>query len=226
MSNPRPNGFGSQSVSDLWNELTDDYREEQRNTPLRAIIFGPRIEASKRRSSVRPKRGLLERFDFLRALFAGSDDEVVGERPSVRLRREILRRCRGVGIATGIRPEEPALIEAAKDLFGDNYDLCKYEYRLVKRSDFIVILPDSPGSFAEFGLFSSYKSICEKSLILFDRRHQDDDSYIMHGPLIVSEGFNSTVRFVDYGDVDEGWNEVVKFAEAKRADKIEGRIRG
>jgi hypothetical protein len=184
-------------------------------------VLGPNLAAADGGVASSLLDAILKRSSFLRAVVGSLRGEPSLGRPSVRLRRALLQRCPEEGIMVSVRPEEPELIEAAKSLLGKTYDLCRYERRLAKRCDLIVIVPDSPGSFAELGLFSWSKAVCRKSLILFDKRHRDSDSYLMHGPRKASERRGAKVRFVDYATIEEGWQEVESFAEDILAVKMD-----
>ncbi|WP_299933394.1 hypothetical protein [uncultured Pelagimonas sp.] len=72
----------------------------------------------------------------------------------------------------------------------------------------VVMIPDSPGSFAEIGAFSLKREICRKMIILADATHEKNLGYLNTGPVACAQAFGSKVERVDYKDV-EGCIEIV-----------------
>jgi len=160
----------------------------------------------------------------LRAMVLGPN--LTGTTAGSLLRKAIIERCRDEGIQLAVPPEEPHLIRYAKKLQGPTYNLCSYELRLANECDMIVILPDSPGSFAEFGFFAWYDSGCAKSLVLIDRQHKDGKSFISHGPKRASNQRGATIKYIDYAQVDDAVAAVLQYATKKRALRMDQRARG
>lgn len=160
----------------------------------------------------------------LRAMVLGPRINESDPKPGAQLRKAILERSPGEGITVWVRPEERELVKAAKKLFGKNYNLCRYELGLAQQCHLIVILPDSPGSFAELGLFAWQKSTCQKSLILFNKKYKGGTSYLMHGPRRASIERGATIGYVDYADIEQGWKRVVDFASKIRQLEMDDRI--
>ncbi len=63
------------------------------------------------------------------------------------------------------------------------YDLLTMEEVLACNSDIIVIIPESPGSFAELGAFSQNKLIAKKLLVFQHNKFKRTRSFISQGPI-------------------------------------------
>ena len=76
-----------------------------------------------------------------------------------------------------------------EDLFEDllegqaNNSLLSLEAQLAEAVDLIILIPESPGSFAELGAFSMIKGLSAKMLVLRQGRYKSDKSFINHGPI-------------------------------------------
>ncbi|EAT0463957.1 UDP-3-O-(3-hydroxymyristoyl)glucosamine N-acyltransferase, partial [Salmonella enterica] len=76
-----------------------------------------------------------------------------------------------------------------EDLFEDllegqaNNSLLSLEQQLAEAVDLIILIPESPGSFAELGAFSTRKELAEKMLVLRQKKYKADKSFINHGPI-------------------------------------------
>jgi hypothetical protein len=69
-------------------------------------------------------------------------------------------------------------------------------------------IPDSPGSFAELGLFSLSDDICPKLLIIFDSHYHGDNSYLQRGPKICAENRRAMIEYLDYTNIENVWSVV------------------
>lgn len=75
-----------------------------------------------------------------------------------------------------------------EDLFMDmlnrkDYDLLTMEKVLAQNCDVIVIIPESPGSFAELGAFVNNEETVKKVLILQHQKYKRQRSFITQGPV-------------------------------------------
>ncbi|WP_197710769.1 MULTISPECIES: retron St85 family effector protein [Serratia] len=76
-----------------------------------------------------------------------------------------------------------------EDLFEDLLEgqagnsLLALEEQLAEAVDLIILIPESPGSFAELGAFSMRKELASKMLILRQGKYKSDKSFINHGPI-------------------------------------------
>lgn len=79
------------------------------------------------------------------------------------------------------------------DISSSKYNLVQKETRLFENADKLIIIPESPGSFAELGMITSMinnphdhiskKKYASKLLILMDQKFKYDDSFLKLGPL-------------------------------------------
>ena len=74
------------------------------------------------------------------------------------------------------------------------------------------MLPSSPGSFLELGAFALYDDVCQKMLILIDKKHEaDPPNYLNSGPLRGAAHLGAKIRYVEYNDTDACWDDVKEF---------------
>lgn len=110
---------------------------------------------------------------------------------------------------------------------GNNYsaaNLALFEANLAAYVDLIVVLPDSPGSFAELGMFSVAPEICTKLLLIIKSKYQDVQSFINRGPVIAARGNRAQIAYADYDDRDDIYrivsDEVFKIRESLATQKL------
>ncbi len=146
--------------------------------------------------------------------------DVSGRRlkPAAKLRKELLKRCKAFGAS--VLGEHREMIEIAEKRLGRGHNLCTYEVFLAGTVDLIVLLPASPGSIAELGLFSLQRETAPKTLILFAREYKGERSYIMDGPTRAIEMQNAKIEYVDYGQIDRVWDIVEGAIEKTKAIKL------
>ena len=97
--------------------------------------------------------------------------------PRDTLRRFLLRRA----------PSE-VLIFYAEEVWerssrGGDRTLLELEAELADMADVVVIVVESPGTFAELGAFSLSEELRRKLLPIVDAEHEGCDSFLAHGPL-------------------------------------------
>ena len=66
---------------------------------------------------------------------------------------------------------------------GSRINLVHFEEYLGLLSDLILVFPESAGSYAETGLFSSKKKLFKKTLIVNNRLYNESESFILNGPI-------------------------------------------
>jgi len=137
-----------------------------------------------------------------------------------RLRKYIASKCKGERNA--IYGERDDLINAFKRVIGKYYDLCSYEFHLATKVDAIIIVPASPGSLVELGLFSLEDDIHPKTLVLFSSDHNpnNEPDFISLGPKKSYGITGATVETVDYSNKKLIWNIVDDFLEKMKAIKF------
>lgn len=79
-------------------------------------------------------------------------------------------------------------------------NLALFENQLANFVDLIVMFPNSPGSFAELGMFAADKFIGKKLLLVQQPAHKSSTSFIGRGPVALAAQRSSTVVYIDYSD--------------------------
>ena len=147
-----------------------------------------------------------------------------GSTPEAALRRHIIQKAKAY--ANVFSAEHKALISVALEHMSDGHHLTVYEMFLVKLSDLVVLIPASPGSFCELGLFSSYETASRKMLILVNNKFPQSDNYVADGPIASAKSFGATVEHVDYRDLDRAWGFVKTRVNRIRANANVARLSG
>lgn len=97
--------------------------------------------------------------------------------------------------------EHKDLLNLGYHAFGDDTNAHVAELLVAKEhSDAVIILPSSPGSFCEIGLFVEYKEICEKMLVIVDEKYKDAVSYFSLGPIKEALNKNSRIEYCCYDE--------------------------
>lgn len=113
--------------------------------------------------------------------------------------------------------EYEKLIGATAPLLGDqnNAALAEFDHAKSGRTDAIVMLPSSPGSFLELGSFCHNEDICRKMLVIVDAQYEKHKNYMNTGPIIEAEENGAKIEFIDYADKDLCWISVEPFVTAR-----------
>lgn len=113
-------------------------------------------------------------------------------------------------------------------LYGSlNKDLLSLENLLAESVDAVVIIPESPGSFAELGAFANDEKLRSKLICIIDKKYKKDKSFINQGPLkLVKKTNKHALIFVDPKEIS---NEVEKLNTSlrkmkKNSNKISDKI--
>jgi hypothetical protein len=80
---------------------------------------------------------------------------------------------------------------------GDN-SLLSLEEELADSVDLIILLPESPGSFAELGAFSTQQFLAEKTIVFRDEKYKSSKSFINHGPIRLIKLYKGKVIDIPY----------------------------
>lgn len=86
-----------------------------------------------------------------------------------------------------------------EDLFEDllegqaSNSLLSLEAQLANAVDLIILIPESPGSFAELGAFSMLKELAAKMLVLRQGKYKSDKSFINHGPIRLVKSYKGKI---------------------------------
>lgn len=94
-----------------------------------------------------------------------------------------------------------------------------------KYTDGIVMLPSSAGSFLELGAFALYKDLCEKMIIIIDKKFESDEpNYLNQGTIPGAKKYGATVHYIDYQDTTACWTTINEFLDEQRSRVIEERL--
>lgn len=122
--------------------------------------------------------------------------------------------------------EHKDLLEAGFHAFQEGTNAHVAELLIAKdHCDAVIILPSSPGSFCEIGLFANYDEICRKMLIIVDEKYKNAESYFSLGPLKEAESNHSEIEYCDYEDHDKLWRISKKFIEKVRSRKMKTSVK-
>ena len=106
-------------------------------------------------------------------------------------------------------------------------DLLSLEGLLADSVDAIVLIPESPGSFAELGAFANDEKLRSKLICVIDKKYKKDKSFINQGPLkLVKKANQFGLIFIDPDNIDEEIEKLtfslrkMKKASAKLGDRI------
>lgn len=140
-------------------------------------------------------------------------------KPSAKLRKYIVDQCNKHRRIT-VTGEHKSLIEIFKQVRGKFADLCHYELDLADSVNALVIIPSSPGSFIELGMFSIIESICTNSLVLFDKKFEsDEDSFVTLGAKRAFDNRGADTIYIDYTDKEQAWILVDQYLQNKQNNK-------
>jgi hypothetical protein len=96
-------------------------------------------------------------------------------------------------------------------------DLLSLEGLLANSVDAIVVIPESPGSFAELGAFANDEKLRKKLICLVDVKYKKDKSFINQGPLkLVKKENQHGLIFIDPHNIKE---EITKLHSSLRKMK-------
>lgn len=97
-----------------------------------------------------------------------------------------------------------------EDLFDDllagqgKFNLLTMENILAYSVDAIVILPESPGSFAELGAFANNELLARKTICIAESKYKAKKSFINQGPIkLIQKSKSGKVYFFDYKDFED-----------------------
>jgi hypothetical protein len=91
----------------------------------------------------------------------------------------------------------------------------------------LIVFPDGPGVFCEFGDWATTKETCKKMLVVIKKEYEGERSYINDGTVKAAKHFGATIAYIDYADLD-GVLEVCNgfldlLASSARIEKLYGR---
>lgn len=106
-------------------------------------------------------------------------------------------------------------------------DLLSLEGLLADSVDSIVLIPESPGSFAELGSFANDSKLRKKIICILDKKYKKDKSFINKGPIKLIKDTNKfAVIYIDPNDIDKAMPKLnsalhkIKAESKKKTDTI------
>ncbi|WP_316818675.1 retron St85 family effector protein [Pedobacter nyackensis] len=98
-----------------------------------------------------------------------------------------------------------------EDLFDEilyssnSLDLLSLENLLADSVDAVVIIPESPGSFAELGAFVGNEKLRNKIICVVDEKYKKDKSFVNQGPIkLIKQANNNNVVFINPTEIGKG----------------------
>ena len=157
---------------------------------------------------------------FLAGPFIEPEDETKSNySPAAILRFQLFHLLKGAGFEVSLG-EYRELIDSYKGELGEHHNAAVAELDHAQQGAALVIMiPDSPGSFAEIGAFSMKDDICEKMIILSDVNHQASTGYLNTGPVACAKSLGSEVIYIDFNSVPVCFEAVKVFS-----DKVKSRM--
>lgn len=102
-------------------------------------------------------------------------------------------------------------------------DLLSLEGLLADSVDAIVIIPESPGSFAELGAFANDEQLRNKLICIVDKKYKKDKSFINQGPLrLVKKANKFGVIFIDPDNIDGEIDKII--SSLKKMKKVSAKL--
>ncbi|EIM1657308.1 retron St85 family effector protein, partial [Salmonella enterica] len=101
--------------------------------------------------------------------------------------------------STFLSQEKGITLTYPEDLFEDLLEgqgknsLLSLETQLANSVDLIVLIPESPGSFAELGAFSMDKALAKKMLVIRMGEYKSGKSFINHGPIRLVRAYGGEI---------------------------------
>jgi len=146
--------------------------------------------------------------------------KIDGDDDASALRRQLKELIWGMGVP--VFAEHDEMLEVAATKLQDLSNLTRLELHIARKANLIVLIPASPGSFAELGLFAQQDAICPRLIVLFDKRFRENgESYILSGPRKAARERKAETPFVNYRDIDSVWKRIrqsIRRAQAQMAD--------
>ena len=169
--------------------------------------------------------GAKELIDSMRPKVLLMGPDMSGDSKGAKLRLGLKELC--WEMADTVITEHREIERARRHAFGQGGNLAAWELHVAKDCEVVIILPDSPGSFAELGQFAMSERVCRKTLVIFDKQYQEQrhrKSYIQQGPRKAAQQNGARIHFVDYADVDRTWKKVQSFIQERKRKMAEKKL--
>lgn len=102
-------------------------------------------------------------------------------------------------------------------------DLLSLENLLADSVDVVVIIPESPGSFAELGAFANNEKLRNKIICVIDEKFKKDKSFINKGPVKLVRNVNKDgIVYINPSEIEKSLKDVFDFlfVQSKEIQKI------
>ncbi|MDP9422709.1 MAG: hypothetical protein M3Q19_07740 [Pseudomonadota bacterium] len=153
-----------------------------------------------------------------------SPDELDGASPGARLRLKILEIVQHLEHKF-ILGEHRGVEEITGEHIPSQASIALSELQLVNGADAIIIIPDSPGSFAELGSWAMREDLCSKALVLGNSLYENVFSYVSHGVFPMARHSNARIEWIDYEDHEIAAETISDFLSVIQDRIIARRIR-
>jgi len=135
------------------------------------------------------------------------------------LRSFLQKKCEKFGIV--VKGEHKELIKIFHKETESMLNLCIMERWFAEKfATAVIIIPDSPGSLVELGMFVFNKKLYKKTLLLFSTAYSED-GFITKGPKSHYKLKRTSMERIDYGKKKEAWEIVENFLLPFKAEKME-----
>lgn len=102
----------------------------------------------------------------------------------------------------------------------DSVDLLSLENLLADSVDAIVIIPESPGSFAELGAFASNEKLRSKIVCVIDVKFKKDKSFVNQGPIkLIRQTNSNNVVYINPKELGKSNRSKLSFLDIFTSDK-------
>lgn len=160
-----------ETIERLMSEAAERVHQRRRETPFLVFICGPAVKKE-------------------------AEDEQL--KPGAELRRYVTDKLQRAGFLV-VWGEHNVFRQAGGDSWVKGFNDADKEVQFAKESaHFVIIFPDSPGSFAELGGFGLHPQISSKLLIVFDSSHKDKGGFLVEALAKAAEVRNATIWFRNY----------------------------
>ncbi|MGO8086424.1 hypothetical protein AB9E29_04740 [Rhizobium leguminosarum] len=100
--------------------------------------------------------------------------------------------------------EDVELRKLGEKHYGQLANAVAYERHYIKSNiQSLIVFPSGPGVFCELGDWATDKIICEKMLIIIDKKHEGVTNYINDGVVKAARIYRAQVEYLDYADHDK-----------------------
>lgn len=124
--------------------------------------------------------------------------------------------------------EDVELKRIGNSHYGSSSNAVIFErHYITKNIDVLIVFPDGPGVFCEFGDWATTPSTCQKMFVIINKKYEGKASYINDGTAKAAKNFGATIAYEDYTDFSKIINLCDQYidlmASKARVEKLYGR---